>query len=501
MKFTSLKKRLLYRILLVSSITTAAFTVLSFYLDYSTEMSTLELTLNQISKTSQGSLAKSVYEIDDEQINVQVKGILATRDVVRVQLIEQNGATAADVSKPLREGFAEQSPLLSFFYRIAPEEKIVQSSKLTYVFDGELIQAGTLIFTASKRNVYARLMYKACYFFVSQGIKTLLVSLVILFLVSSLITSHILHITRFLNQFDFSSRSLEHESLRLERRSIYKGDEFESMVDVINKMVYKIQIANLKSSTTIEKKEQELEEQKEMAQISAKLASIGQLAAGIAHEINNPLAVIDGHSKFLLRIDPSTPEGRARYEKSSDNIQRMVRRISKIVKSLLDFSRTETSQEFESTTVASLVDTVVELCSFRKNNVTLTTQVQDSAVPIECIEVQITQVLVNMVNNAMDAVGETERPWVKISSKYHEDLGMMELAVEDSGPGIPREIAEKIMEPFFTTKPIGKGTGLGLSVSLGIVNLHGGSITIDKESKHTKFRILLPAKRSVKNVS
>ncbi|HEX4924120.1 MAG TPA: ATP-binding protein, partial [Bdellovibrionales bacterium] len=109
---------------------------------------------------------------------------------------------------------------------------------------------------------------------------------------------------------------------------------------------------------------------------------------------------------------------------------------------------------------------------------------------IACRPTQISQVLLNLLNNAHDAVAEQTEKWVKLDVR---DLGdSVELSVTDSGAGIPPEIQEKIMQPFFTTKQIGEGTGLGLSISKGLVDSHHGQLRLDAKSKNTRFVVLLP---------
>src|SRR5262249_34026595 len=103
---------------------------------------------------------------------------------------------------------------------------------------------------------------------------------------------------------------------------------------------------------------------------------------------------------------------------------------------------------------------------------------------------QIGQVLLNLLSNAFDAVEHAPEKWVALSFS-HQD-GRVEIAIEDSGPGIPGDLRQRMFQPFFTTKPVGKGTGLGLSISHGIIHAHGGSLVLDESSDHTRFVMSLP---------
>jgi C4-dicarboxylate-specific signal transduction histidine kinase len=167
-----------------------------------------------------------------------------------------------------------------------------------------------------------------------------------------------------------------------------------------------------------------------------------------------------------------------------------------IVSELKAFSRDSSTDAFESTTLKQLVDETLDLCHarFAANAVSVFAGDIPERWKVECRSSQIAQVLLNLLNNAYDAVVDQPERWIKVDVLDKNEL--LEIAVTDSGPGIPAPIAEKIMSPFFTTKPPGKGTGLGLSISSNIMTDHGGRLTVDGSSPHTRFVISLPKKHS-----
>ena len=112
--------------------------------------------------------------------------------------------------------------------------------------------------------------------------------------------------------------------------------------------------------------------------------------------------------------------------------------------------------------------------------------------PLDCRPVQISQVLLNLLSNALDAVENTENPWIAIEAEAIPEKQEIEIRITDSGPGIPNAVAEKMMNPFFTTKPSGKGTGLGLSISTRIMQEHGGTLRLDRSHPYTQFILRLP---------
>lgn len=241
----------------------------------------------------------------------------------------------------------------------------------------------------------------------------------------------------------------------------------------------------------------QLEEERARSQFAAKMALLGEMAAGVAHEINNPLAVIGGHADQLKM---SVEAGRAdadRTLRSAEKIRVMVARISKIVRGLRTFARSGEGDPMSSVTVGSVIDDTLELCAekIRHAGITLTVSPHDNFA-LECSPTQISQVLLNLISNARDAVENLPEKWIRIEAVAYQ--GFARITVTDSGTGIPEKIRDRILVPFFTTKPIGRGTGLGLSISRGICESHQGVLTVDGESPHTSFIVLLPLKQAVR---
>ncbi len=251
-------------------------------------------------------------------------------------------------------------------------------------------------------------------------------------------------------------------------------------------------LATIQDQTEIKKAQKELEIEKMKSVQAAKMAALGEMAGGIAHEINNPLAIILGRINLIKQAmlrDELTPEKLLTFV---DKLEVTSSRISKIVSGLRHFSRSGEHDPFYNTAIKSVVLDTLEICSERFRLSTVPIEVGDlENLFVRCRSVQISQVLLNLLNNSLDAVSELPEKWVKISARLADSD--VYLSVEDSGTGISESIQEKIMEPFFTTKKVGKGTGLGLSISRGILQEHGGDLILDKTSKNTRFVIKLPA--------
>lgn len=219
---------------------------------------------------------------------------------------------------------------------------------------------------------------------------------------------------------------------------------------------------------------------------SQKMESIGTLAAGIAHEVGNPLASISSIVQVLERTieDPFARD-------KLGLVETQVHRITKIIRDLVDFSRPSNYQVVPTDLVKNLSD-AVEIVKMGKKakDVTFLTQVRMQIPLLSLVPDQVSQVFINILLNAVDALQGKRGT---IVSEVERDAEVVRVAISDDGHGVPPEYLGKIFEPFFTTKRVGEGTGLGLWVSYGIVKSFGGDITVESEwGKGAKFSISFP---------
>ncbi|HPO14116.1 MAG TPA: PAS domain S-box protein [Candidatus Hydrogenedentes bacterium] len=236
------------------------------------------------------------------------------------------------------------------------------------------------------------------------------------------------------------------------------------------------------------------EQQAKMIQTS-RLAALGTMAGGIAHEINNPLATISVATELLETLLHEEYPDRDRVKKVSETIAHHISRISSIIQGLKMLSRDDTQDPFALTPLQSLINNTLELCQtrFAAHGIALTVPDISPARVIECKPTQYSQVLVNLLNNAFDAVEHLPEKWVRLEVFDEEDT--IALAVTDSGPGVPPEIRDKVLDPFFTTKEPGKGVGLGLSVSSRLLEAQHGELVIDTDCPNTRFIVRLPKRQ------
>lgn len=227
---------------------------------------------------------------------------------------------------------------------------------------------------------------------------------------------------------------------------------------------------------------------------SSKLASLGEMSVGIAHEISNPLTIISGLVD-LLHKSVNDPE---KFSSKINSIQKAIGRINKIVNGLRKYSRVSEMNQFTKHSISDIVRESILLTEgkSKRNDVSVTFNLKTESL-IDCDEVAIEQVIINLIDNAIDAAKGRDRRWVRIETFTEaESVG---LRISDSGPRIPEMIQSKLFDPFFTTKPVGEGTGLGLSISKGILEDHGATISVLPNLPNTCFEVRF--KKSKSNVT
>lgn len=225
---------------------------------------------------------------------------------------------------------------------------------------------------------------------------------------------------------------------------------------------------------------------------AARMSALGVMAGGIAHEINNPLAIISVAAQQLEGVLAGSEPDPARVNKVSDVILRNVERVQRIVRALRSLSRESPGDPFERASLKVIVADVLELCQerFKTHGIALTFPDLAEDAEIECRASQLSQVILNLLNNAYDAVDKLPEKWVRLD--VEDDGECVVFSVTDSGDGLASGLAAKAFVPFFTTKKEGTGTGLGLSISRSIVQDHGGELEIDPAYPNTRFVVRIP---------
>lgn len=283
---------------------------------------------------------------------------------------------------------------------------------------------------------------------------------------------------------------------------------FNTMIGSLQQSRHEIDKYNRNLEEKIIERTQQLEEAQAQLVQSEKLSAIGQLAAGVAHELNNPLGGILGYAQFTLEklskndAKNTTKKEIDAYIRYVGDIEAQARRCKTIVQNLLRFSRSSQGVEMEDVNVNAAIKETIAFVEhqLRLQQITLEVDLDPNLPIIQGNVGQLQQVFTNLTINGMHA--SEPNSIFRIESCYSPALGEFTGAVElkfiDYGCGIKEEYFKKIFEPFFTTKEIGKGTGLGLSVSYGIIKAHQGEITVESEvGKGTTFTIILPVQKTM----
>ncbi|WP_165703670.1 protein kinase domain-containing protein [Enhygromyxa salina] len=246
-----------------------------------------------------------------------------------------------------------------------------------------------------------------------------------------------------------------------------------------------------------DRKHAEAEREQLAAQVrqQQRLESLGTLASGVAHEINNPMQGIMNYAELIA----DNPDDRNTVLEFAGEITHETERVSAIVRNLLTFSRQEHEQDFEQVQVRALIDGTLSLINAILRRDQITMKIDVPPLLVRCRSQQIQQIIMNLVTNARDALNEHHpgrhaRKHIQIRAHALEGVDRVRISVEDNGGGIPEAIRTKIFDPFFTTKDRDHGTGLGLSVSHGIAHEHDGELSVETHiGKGTCFHLDLPA--------
>lgn len=322
----------------------------------------------------------------------------------------------------------------------------------------------------------------------------LVVSLLMLFLVAQIVRYYYNQtLTRPLHKILNQVQRIENEDYSIVKESDLP-DELEAISGALNQASCMIEKRNndIKYYTSdleklVQERTSELHEQMKKNISTARLAAVGEMAADVAHEINNPLTVIDLHAAKLKKHEEDYHLS-SEAAMSVEKIQLMVKRMAKIIKGLKALSRDGNSDPKVPFAILPMVEDVKMLVEMKikSHDISFEVEVENPALMTIGREVQISQVLVNLIGNSIDAIIHSSEPrWISLKIKEKNEL--IYFYITDSGKGIPDGLQEQIMRPFFTTKELNKGTGLGLSISKSIIEEHEGELEYNHKSQNTQF--------------
>lgn len=461
MKFEPLSKTLVLKVLLTSSVITTFMTIVSFYLDYRNEVSALDENLAQVKKVSVPSAAFALWNVDYINVETITKGIRNLNAVLDVVVLDDEGVVRGQALST--DGTDK--------YTFQIEYKLTDPTTGNYM--------GLMKIKATKKYIYQRLVWRAALFFITQGLKTLLVSFVLLYIFRTDVTNHITHMMN-----TIKDKSLRGRPLRLNKTGDVKN-ELDFLVDTYNHLMEKV-LENERENVL------ELERHRAMAINYSRLASQGEMSTGIANEINNPLAIIQGSAHRALNTLDSDLEAQKTYSQI-DRIISTSQRITDIIQGLRHFSRDAAGDEIKYESLRDIISATTSLCEEHLRNINCEFTVGEVPdILVRCRKTEMLQVLINILNNAYEATKSQKPRWVRL--EFQHDDNLLKVRVVDSGEGVDMAIRERIFDPFYTTKDVGQGSGLGLSVSKSILQFYNGDVQLEDNAENTTFVVLLECK-------
>ena len=462
-----LGRKLLFSILLFSTIVTLFLTSFQIYLDYKKGIDGIYDRIDQIRLTQLESLAQNLWNINTDQIRIQLKGLLEIKSIKKLKIISSDNENIS-ISKNTKV-----------------DDPIYTKMPLIYTIKGKKVDLGVLEIVSDKSHVLEELQSKIFIILLTQAMKTFLVSLFILFIYNILVNRHIIEIGKFAREISLSNMG---RKLKLKRGENEDHDELDDLADAFNVMQEKIS----------DEMDQRKDFEKQLRQ-SQKMEALGTLASGIAHDFNN---ILQGLYNALFLLEEEVIDNADALEKL-DMANGLTDRARELVKQILIFTRQEEGSFDKFSPIAPIHDVVEILRAASNNKVAIDLIIDPPEGKLYGDQTQLKQVILNIGNNAIQAAEEKENPKVvikvssiQISSRKNKNLKngtYLKIEVIDNGNGIPKEIMDRIFEPFFTTKEVGKGTGLGLSVVHGIIERHNGDIKVDSiPGKSTHISVYLP---------
>ncbi|WP_218110073.1 sensor histidine kinase [Oligoflexus tunisiensis] len=478
-----MSRKLTWSIILASSIVTIFVTFTQLLYDYKRELDEIHSTFHYIEKSHQGVIAASLWHVDLESLKRIDSGL---RDLPNIDFL-----VITFSEEPLQRPDARAN-------------LIMHQVDLHYTQAGQRQFVGRILMGSSKSRVYEKLARKLLIILVTQATKTFLVAAFMLFIFEHLIMKHLRRIARHARWLHIENRrlspswtSLESTDLQGELKDVVEALQemqrtMENSYKELEEVETKLRQLNASLEAEVQKRIQENERQQMLIQNSARLSALGEMAGNIAHEINNPLMIISGYIRIIRSHMDSPrllPEKLAFFgQKAEETIER----ITGIVRGLLRLSSHDVPANLQEIALNDVVRDVANLCRMRflENHINFEVDIPLTRIIVNCRPVEISQIIINLLNNAFDAAKDQPKPWIKLHL-YHEPERAL-VAVHDNGPGVPENLRFRIMEPFFSTKTYGHGTGLGLSISSAIAEQHGGKVYLDEHSRETRFILELP---------
>lgn len=452
--------------------------LMGFFEYHSLEKRLLEKTHDHVkdaTKLMSLSLSRPLWDYSEQTTGSIVRATFTDEEILEVRVLDNNN---------------------KLFYKVdySQQKKVDTSKGIFYVenpinHEGKLIGKVSVSYTVS--NVYTTLSELLFKFLITRFVQLAITLVTVLIFLNLSLLKRITLLSRQARKLD---KQILDEPFHWDHGDPIDelGRDLDSARHSLNALFHEVKVKNEELFKLNLELENKVKEKTQQVVHAARMVALGEMAAGVAHEINNPLTVIMATSKS---IDSGLKTNRFTQEEISQRLQKitlMSERINKIVKGLRSFSGHSEKDQMKKVPLDKIINETLVLCQEKLKNDNITFYlVAMPELEIECRSIEISQVLLNLINNASDAIKNLERKWIALEIGVLPEK-MLQIKVIDSGKGIEPKIANKIMQPFFTTKDVDRGTGLGLSISSGIIEDHNGRLWLDQEAENTTFIVHVP---------
>jgi len=477
MNFSTFKKNIYLRVgvIILIGILIPAFVM--GLVEYRTlEKNLLHKTHTHMAETTKllsQSLSRPLWDYAEPTISSIVHSSFTDDEITKIKVIDANNKV--------------------FYSANYPKKKEKTNSQIFYIqetisHDSQVIGQVQIFYTVN--NVYKTLHTLLIKFFFTRLIQLIVTLLTVLAFLNLGLIKRINRLSKQANKLDM--QILDEPFLWSHGDPIDElGLDLENARRSLNDLFHEVKIKNEELYKLNQELENKVKEKTQQVVHAARMAALGEMSAGVAHEINNPLTVIMATSKILENGIYSKRYSQEDVAERLQKITTMSERINRIVKGLRTFSGNSEKEQMKIVPISQIFNETLVLCQEKLKNSNITLYIVSMPdIEIECRSVEISQVFLNLINNAAEAIRDLDQKWIAVEATVKSD--MVEIRLTDSGKGIEPEIAVKMMQPFFTTKPVDQGTGLGLSISSGIIEEHRGRLWLDDEASNTSFVFQVP---------
>jgi|GEM_PF-1822388 len=472
-KIMSLSRKLVMAMVLTSTIATTISSPIQLIFEYRSANEELDSSLTVFASSTIESFRNLVWTFNEDALKQQVQAALQPKEYVSVTIYND----ANEVLAGLRKEQTFKSITNTSFDLIAEDDATKKIGRVELAFTKDFII----------EHMYER----AIQIVATNFAKTVMVSFILMLVIANIVVRPLQHLEKSVSGESFGKD--RGQAIQLPKRFFGNpSDELNVLADRLEDSRQKLlkQLEEVQGEKN--RVQSELDVERERAQKNQRLVEMAVLAAGIGHEILNPVTIISSHTRKVRKLIEAKKMTLNDLNNAIAGVDKGLARITGIISGMKSLVRDGSNDPFKSVSIANIFDDVRSIVdnSIGKHGVDVTLADGTDGCHIRCRAVQMSQVIAGLVTNARDAIEALPEKWIRVESRI-EGQNVI-ITITDSGKGIPPEVVQRLFVPFFTTKEPGKGTGLGLSIAKGVMDQHQGSIEVNQQSPNTQFVLRVP---------